>query len=285
MRAKQIIDRNFLWFVVPSCIMLVVSFFMGTLGVNLLLTPITDSPSANAVSLFAKLGGAAFLLGGMGIGFYSFLIFLMSFITKLAYKNTKGRVTAYRVLTCITCAIAIFPFCSLFEFLVEIAAVGIPYLVVTVVACIVNLKGAFSKELVDIQHEKKMYMETLDREGKKMLADPNGLLARYLDMRAAVQGHEVVNVEFRSNDNTTEHIDVYAKAFEDGQCSLCTDSPCVDVEEYYAGEDSALDTLADKLTSASFEDEGDVGLWIDRADVLSIRDQNTGELLWTLQET
>ena len=90
MRAKQIIDRNFLWFVVPSCIMLVVSFFMGTLGVNLLLTPITDSPSANAVSLFAKLGGAAFLLGGMGIGFYSFLIFLMSFITKLAYKNTKG---------------------------------------------------------------------------------------------------------------------------------------------------------------------------------------------------
>lgn len=130
-----------------------------------------------------------------------------------------------------------------------------------------------------------MYMETLDREGKKMLADPNGLLARYLDMRAAVQGHEVVNVEFRSNDNTTEHIDVYAKAFEDGQCSLCTDSPCVDVEEYYAGEDSALDTLADKLTSASFEDEGDVGLWIDRADVLSIRDQNTGELLWTLQET
>ena len=137
----------------------------------------------------------------------------------------------------------------------------------------------------DIQHEKKMYMETLDREGKKMLADPNGLLARYLDMRAAVQGHEVVNVEFRSNDNTTEHIDVYAKAFEDGQCSLCTDSPCVDVEEYYAGEDSALDTLADKLTSASFEDEGDVGLWIDRAGVLSIRDQNTGELLWTLQET
>lgn len=147
MRAKQIIDRNFLWFVVPSCIMLVVSFFMGTLGVNLLLTPITDSPSANTVSLFAKLGGAAFLLGGMGIGFYSFLIFLMSFITKLAYKNTKGRVTAYRVLTCITCAIAIFPFCSLFEFLLEIAAVGIPYLVVTVVACIVNLKGAFSKEL------------------------------------------------------------------------------------------------------------------------------------------
>lgn len=72
MRAKQIIDRNFLWFVVPSCIMLVVSFFMGTLGVNLLLTPITDSPSANTVSLFAKLGGAAFLLGGMGIGFYSF---------------------------------------------------------------------------------------------------------------------------------------------------------------------------------------------------------------------
>ena len=58
-----------------------------------------------------------------------------------------------------------------------------------------------------------------------------------------------------------------------------------DVEEYYAGEDSALDTLADKLTSASFEDEGDVGLWIDRADVLSIRDQNTGELLWTLQKT
>ena len=137
----------------------------------------------------------------------------------------------------------------------------------------------------DIQHEKDMYMEILDRKGKEMLADPNCLLSRYLDMKAAVQGHEVVDVEFRCNDNTTEHINIYAKAFEGSQGNAFIGSPCVDVEKYYAGKDAALDLLADKLTSASFEDVGDVGLWIDRDNVLSIRDQNTGELLWTLQKT
>lgn len=131
----------------------------------------------------------------------------------------------------------------------------------------------------DMQREKNLYITQLTHMAEDAKADASNPLSKYIGMKNAVKGHDLVTVDFLCANDSIESLKVHARAFEDGWVQTMIGEPIVDFEEYYAGEPAALKAIIPKLTSTSFADLGAEGQWIGRNNVLAIRDGE--QVLWS----
>ena len=135
----------------------------------------------------------------------------------------------------------------------------------------------------DIKNEISLYLSTIERMSANALADPKNPLRKYVAMKHAVEGHDIVTIDFRCHTNEgdkTMSLKVKASAFERGFIRQDIGTPDIDFKISYAGDISELDGIAGSLTSAIYEDddEDEKGRWIGRDEILAIRDGDT--VLW-----
>ena len=131
----------------------------------------------------------------------------------------------------------------------------------------------------DLQREKNLYFAQLAHMAEDAKADASNPLNKYIGMKDAVKGHDIVTVDFLCADGSIESLNVHARAFEDGWVQTTIEAPIVDFEEYYVGEPAILEAIIPKLTSTVYADMGAEGQWVDRNNVLAIRDGE--QVLWS----
>ena len=132
----------------------------------------------------------------------------------------------------------------------------------------------------DLKREKDLYIATLMRMAEEAKADKSNPLNKYIGMKNADKGHDVVTIDFSCTDDSIASLKVHAKAFEDGWVERRINAPVVDFKECYAGDLMTLMAVTPKLTSVIFDDAHEGEQWIDRNDILAIRDEK-GNILWS----
>lgn len=133
----------------------------------------------------------------------------------------------------------------------------------------------------DMQHEKDAFLSTIDCMTEEILVDPTDAITKALAMKRAVEGHEMVVVEFVCIDGTREQLKIFASAFQENNFSFLSNDDTIEFD-FHCHDDAALKAVSGKVTSVLYKeyDDDEPIRWINKEDVIAIRDEK-GNILWS----